>query len=168
MWCNGVYFVHLLSRRAMQLSPLTLTLATFSIPYHQWKGSGFKKGVCEWCSMPWVSCLGRPLVWLPFLEESRLFGTNHSFQFKCQVHSGCLQQQAIMDKVLQAAAVVAAFLLLLGILHCPGKEHCQFLSYAFNAIGVFTLSTFFFVGALFLLVCHPYSRGPGRLGAFQL
>ena len=35
----------LLSKRAMHLSQLTLTLATFSIPYHQLKGLGFKKGV---------------------------------------------------------------------------------------------------------------------------
>ena len=73
-----------------------------------------------------------------------------------------------MDKVFGAAAVVEAFLLLLSILHCPGKLHYEFLSYAFNAIGVFTRSTFFFVSAVFFQVCHLYSRGPGRLGAFQL
>ena len=55
-------------RRAMQCSPLTLTLAMFSILYPQLKGSGFKKGVCIWCFMPWVSHPGAPLAWLPFLE----------------------------------------------------------------------------------------------------
>ena len=57
-----------LSRRAMQLSPLTFTLATFSIPYHQLKGSGFKKGVCAWHFTPWTSCPKAPSVWLSFLE----------------------------------------------------------------------------------------------------
>ena len=41
-----VFISALLSRRAIQLSPLTLTLVTFLIPYHWWKGMGFKKGVC--------------------------------------------------------------------------------------------------------------------------
>ena len=61
-----------LSRRAMQLSPLTLTLATFSIPYHQLKGSGCKKGVCAWDLMPWTSHPGAPLAWSAFLEGPRL------------------------------------------------------------------------------------------------
>ena len=59
-----------LSKGAMQLSPLTLTLATFSIPYHWLKGSGFKKGVCVWHFM--LGCPGTPLPWLPFLEGLRL------------------------------------------------------------------------------------------------
>ena len=61
-----------LSRRAMQLSLLILMLTTFSIPYHQWKGSGFKKGVCLWHPMPWVSHPGTPLAWPPWLEGSGL------------------------------------------------------------------------------------------------
>ena len=57
-----------LSRRTMQLSLLTLTLATFLIPYHQLKGSGFMKGVCGHHFMPWASHPGAPLAWLSFLE----------------------------------------------------------------------------------------------------
>ena len=61
-----------LSRKAMHLSLLTLTLAIFLIPYHQLKGSGFKNGVCVWCFTPWASHLGAPLAWSPFLEGPRL------------------------------------------------------------------------------------------------
>ena len=56
------------SRRAMQLSPLTLTLATFLIPYHWLQGSGFKKGVCAQYLMPWTSHPGAPLARPSFLE----------------------------------------------------------------------------------------------------
>ena len=61
-----------LSRRAIQISPLTLTLATFLIPYQWWKGLGFKKGVWLWCPMSWASHLGMPLVWPLLLEGSWL------------------------------------------------------------------------------------------------
>ena len=84
------------------------------------------------------------------------------------VCSRCLHQQAITDKVFWAATVVAACLLLLSIFHCPSKMHYEFLCYTFNAIGVFTLSAFFFVGALFFQAHHRYSRGPSSLGAPQL
>ena len=57
-----------LSKRAIQLSLLTLTLAMFLIPYHQVKGSGFKKGVWVWCFIPRMSQDEAPLMWLPFLE----------------------------------------------------------------------------------------------------
>ena len=59
-----------LSRRAMQLSQLTLTLAMFFTLYHDWKGLGFKKGVSVWYPMPWVSCPGVSLVESPFLPGS--------------------------------------------------------------------------------------------------
>ena len=52
-----------LSRRAIQLSPLIITLATFSTPCHCWKGSGFEKGVCVHFSTPWALPLGAWLVW---------------------------------------------------------------------------------------------------------
>ena len=108
-------------------------------------------------------------VWLPFLEGSGLPSSLPSPPLvKMWFCSRCLHQWAIMDKMLWAAAVVAVFLLLLSILHCHGKAHHEFLSYAFNAIGVFTLSTFFFIGTLFFQMCHPYSRGPSRLSALQL
>ena len=69
-----------LSRRAIQLSPLILTLATFSTPCHHWKGSGLKKGVCVHCSTPWVLPLGvLPAqsafiwgVWAPFFSAMSL------------------------------------------------------------------------------------------------
>ena len=60
------------------------------------------------------------------------------------------------------------FLLRLSILHCSGKAYNEFLSYTFDAIGIFTLSIFFFVSALFFQMHYLYSKGLGRLGAFQL
>ena len=50
-----------------------------------------------------------------------------------------------MDKMFWAAAVVAAFLLLLSILDCPSKVYYELFSHTFNAIGVFTLSASFFL-----------------------
>ena len=58
--------------------------------------------------------------------------------------SGCLHQWEIMDKMLWAAAMVAVFLLLLSLLHCPGKAHYEFLSHALNSFGVFSLGVLFF------------------------
>ena len=58
MYVNGLFSV--------------FTRTTFSIPYHQWKGLGFKKGICVWCTMPWASLPGAPLAWPPWLEGSRL------------------------------------------------------------------------------------------------
>ena len=67
---------------------------------------------------------------------------------------GCCHQWGIADKVLWATAMVAPFLLLLSILHCPGEGHYEFFRYAFNVIRVFTLSAFF-LSAPFLQMCYP-------------
>ena len=50
-------------RKAIQLSPLILTLATFLTPNHHWKGLGFKKGVCICHPMPWPHPPRVLLVW---------------------------------------------------------------------------------------------------------
>ena len=55
-----VLFCAPLSRRVMQLSPLSLTLAMFSIPYQCWNGSGLEKGVCGGRLMPWRPPPGGP------------------------------------------------------------------------------------------------------------
>ena len=157
-----------LSRRAIQLSPLTLTLAMFSILYHWLKGMGFKKGVCVWHFMPWVSCPGAPSVWSPFpeglglpsLAPSPLFGLN-------EVCSRCHYQQTISDKMIWAATVVTV-LLLLSILHCSGKAYNEFLSYALNTIWVFTVNAFPLVSTFFLQVCNPCRRGHSWLTTLKL
>ena len=61
-----------LSRTPMQLSPLTLTLATFSVMYHQLKGLEFKKGDCIQHFTPWMSHPGAPVAWLSFREWLKL------------------------------------------------------------------------------------------------
>ena len=75
-----------LSKKVMHPFSLTLTLAMFLILYHWLKGSGFKKGVCIWHLMPWVSHPGAPLVGLPFLEGLELPALVLSplFWFKCK------------------------------------------------------------------------------------
>ena len=83
------------------------------------------------------------------------------------IHPRCLCQQAFVDKMLWTAAAIAAVLLLLSILHCPGEAHYEFLRYTLNAIRVFTLNIFFFLGALFLQMHQPYSGNLSRLSALQ-
>ena len=85
-----------------------------------------------------------------------------------QVCSRCCPQQAISDKVIQAATVVTAFLLLLSIFHCSGKVSNELFGHAFNAIWVFTVDAFLLVGTFFLQVCHPCRRGCAWLTAFKL
>ena len=61
-----------LSKRAIQLSPFIFTLAMFSIPYHHWKGSGFKKGVCKVVFTPQEPLSGGSSCHLLLSEGSRL------------------------------------------------------------------------------------------------
>ena len=61
-----------LSRRAMQFSPFIFTFAMFSMPYHHWNGSRFKKGVCENNSMPPEPPVGVSLWCWMVLEGSGL------------------------------------------------------------------------------------------------
>ena len=72
-----------------------------------------------------------------------------------------------MDKMFHTAAVVAAFFILLSFLHCPGQAHYELLSHVLDSIRAITLSTLFFVSAIFFQVHHPYCRGLKSLGAFQ-
>ena len=64
-----------------------------------------------------------------------------------------------MDKMFQAAAVVAVFLILLSFLHSPGKVHYKLIYHALNSVGVITLSTLLFASAILFQVCHSYYRG---------
>ena len=113
-----VFTCALLSRRAMQLSPFIFTLATFSILYHHWKGSGFKKGVCK--------------VVLCFLSLllGTLYGTCCGQRDPGSLHHCCpllpillflipsgSHKWTITDEVFGAATMVAVFLVCLGILH---------------------------------------------------
>ena len=75
---------------AIQLSLLTLTLATFLILYHLWKGSELRKGVCAWHPMPWASLPGVPLAWSPFLEGSGLSSSVPSPPFSLNVDQFCM------------------------------------------------------------------------------
>ena len=85
-----------------------------------------------------------------------------------QVCSRYHHQQAITAKVIWAATVVTVLLLLLSILHCSCKVYNELFGYAFDAIWVFVVDAFLFVGTLFLQVCHSCRRGHGWLTAFEL
>ena len=52
--------------------PFILTLAMFSAPYHCWKGSRFKKGVCGAGFMPWEPLSGGSSWHWLLSEGSRL------------------------------------------------------------------------------------------------
>ena len=112
-----------LLRRAIQLSPLTLTLAMFSTPYHHWKGLRFYKGVCVWHPTPWASHPGVLLVEPPFLEGSRLPSLVPSPL--CSLNSVLFWpiSPTIPDEMIQAAAVITVFLVLLCILHSSSEVY---------------------------------------------
>ena len=79
--CNEWSFTYLsmmvfiwapLPKRTINLYLFTLTLVMFLAPYQHWKGSGFKKGVCEVAFTPQEPLSGGSLWWLLLLEGSRL------------------------------------------------------------------------------------------------
>ena len=63
--------------------------------------------------------------------------------------------------------MVAAFLILLSLLHCLGQAHYKLICQALDSIRVIAIGTLFFVTAILLQVCHLYCRGLNRLGAFS-
>ena len=61
-----------------------------------------------------------------------------------------------LDKMFWFAVMVAAFLILLSFLHCPGQVHYELLHYALDPIRVVTLGTLFFISTILFQVCYPY------------
>ena len=140
-----------LSRRAMQLSPLSLTLATFSILYHQLKGWDSRR------ESPFgILCLEHPFLghlWCGHLSLRGLV----SLPWYCplllvwrHIYLSSWQPWAIMDEVVWAVTVITMLLCLLCLLHCSSKMHYEFLSYPFDAIWVVTISDFLLIGAFLL------------------
>ena len=60
---NGTY-LHAIIKEGHTALSIDLHLGYIFTPCHPWKGSGFKKGVCVHCSMPWVLPPGALLAWL--------------------------------------------------------------------------------------------------------
>ena len=158
-----------LSRRAMQLSLLTLNLAMFLIPYHQWKGWGFKKGICTWHCTSWAFQPGVPSAWSPFLEGPRLPSLAPSPPFGLNVDqfwmpspasnhgwnaSGCCNGSSVSPPAEPPSLPWQAALWI--------PQSCLQFNWGLHSWPLFL------VGTVFFQMCHPYSRGPGRLGAFQL
>ena len=142
-----------LSRRTIQLSPLILTLATFLTPCHRWKGSGFKKGVCVHCSMPWVLPLGVSLVWSLLSEGSRLSSSvllsprlnGNSFSMLLPMGShGWSDPSCYSDSSIS---------LPLGIFHGSCQTYYELL-HDFNTIRVLNMHPFILLGTLLLQMCQ--------------
>ena len=148
-------FIHApLSRRAIQLFPLTLTLAMFLTPYHHWKGFGFKKTVCVQCPMPWASHPGAPSAESIFLEGSGLPSLVQSPLCSLNlVLSGRFHQQTIPGEMIWAAAMITVFLILLCIFHSSGEANHEFLCHGIKAIRILTISAFLIIRGLHLQVC---------------
>ena len=86
-----------------------------------------------------ILCLGYPILghlWhgCPPLRGlgSLLQALSHPFSFIVGLF--WMPSPTIMDEMLWAAAMVASFLILLNLLHFPGKLHYEFLSHALNSI----------------------------------
>ena len=113
-----------LSKRAIQLSPLTLTLATFSTPYHCWKRVRIKEG--SLCVMSYTlgilswGAFGR--VAFPRGVQAPFFSAIPSLQFKFGSFLANFTSGQSLDEMIQAAARIAAFLTLLCIFHSSGEH----------------------------------------------
>ena len=131
----------------------------FSILYHCWKGSGFKKGVCKVIFMPWEPLSGGSSQCLSLSEGSRLPLPSPSPPCHLTVFiSGNLYKWVIMDEMFRAATMVAAFLVCLGILHCPCQLDHGLLGHPLNSTGTITLWVFAIASILFLQMCQVHSR----------
>ena len=64
-----------------------------------------------------------------------------------------------MDKVVQAATVIAAFFLLLGIFHSPCQVHHELLHDTFDTFRVLTIYSFTLIGTLPFHMCQVYGLG---------
>ena len=62
-----------------------------------------------------------------------------------------------MDKVVQAATVIAAFFFLLGVFHGPHQVHHELLCDTFDTIRVLTIYSFILTGTLLFHMCQAYS-----------
>ena len=71
--------------------------------------------------------------------------------------SQCFYQWAVMDEVVQAATVIAAFVFPLGIFHGSCQMHYELLHDSFDTIRVLTIYPFILLGTLLLQMCQAYS-----------
>ena len=151
MYLNMMVFTWApLSKRAMQLSPFIFTLATFSILYHCWKGSGFKKGVCEVVFTPWEPP-SEGSSWCSWLSEGSglpLLLPSPPSHLTASCLSG-LHKLAITGEMFRAATVVTAFLICLGVFHCPCQSDHELLCHPLNSTRIITLWILTVVSILF-------------------
>ena len=159
-----------LSRRVIQLSPLILTLPTFSISCHCWKGSVFKKRVCAHCSLPWALPLGALLVWsllsegpgLPFSVPSPPCGLNRNF-FSMLLPMGSHRWNG------PSCYIDSSISLLFGFLSWLSPDDHELLHDSFDTVRVLTIHHFILLGTLLLQMHQAYSRHFNcRLGPLKL
>ena len=149
-----------LSRRALQLSLLIFTLATFSTLYQPLNGPGFKKGVCLGHVMPWEPPPGSSWALLLSPEGSGLpsLTTVPSLQFNCIFSLEVLTSGQLQINCSGQAAMIAALLLHLGILHCPLKVHHELFGNPVNTVRVLNFLFLLPLGA-FLFQVHQAHSG---------
>ena len=154
----------------MQLSPLIFTLATFLTPCHHWKGSGFKKGVCAHCCTPWVCPLWCHWHGHFHWRSPGSFLWCHPLPaVSMGICSQCFYQLAVMDEVVQAATMIAAFLFFLGVFHGSHQVHYELLHDPINTVGSLLSTSLSFLALLLFQMCQVCSRCFNCwLGPFEL
>ena len=131
----------------------------FLTPYHCWKGSRFKKGVCRLFFILQEPLSGSSLWHLSLLEGSRLPLSNTSPPSHLTASfSGSLYKWAIADEMFWASTVVAVFLICLGVFHSPCQMNHELLGYPLNSARIVTLWILIIASILFFLMCQTYSR----------
>ena len=130
-----------LSKRAIQLSPFILTLAMFLTLYHCQKGVWIQEGSL-WSSFytSGASVLGLFTV-LAIVRgvQAPFIDAIPSFPFNCFLSLEVFNKWAIADEMFQAATVVAAFLICLGIFDSPCQMDHELLGHTLDSARIITL-----------------------------
>ena len=155
-----VFISATLSKTAIQLSLFIFTLATFLIPYHHWKGSRFKKGVCRVVFMPQEPPSGGSLQHLLLSEGSRLsfIIAIPSFLFNCFLSLEVFTSRQLAEEMFRATTMVTAFLICLGIFHCPCQMDHELLCHPLDSTGIITLWVLAIASILFFKMCQVHIR----------
>ena len=148
----------------MQLSPFIFTLATFSVPYHHWNGSRFRKGVCDDDPMPPEPPFGCSLWHSLLLEGSGLpsLSLPPSFPFNCFLSLAVFMSGQLQIKVFRAAAMIAVPFIHLDILHCSSQLDDEFFHHSLDSIGVIAFWVLTIMCIFFFQLCQAHGRFLGE------
>ena len=119
-----------LSKRAIQFSPLILTLATF------WPHANIERSLLGWLYTLETSVLRFfGVVAIVRVVQAAFINAISSLSFNSGFSLKVLHKQTILDKMFWATTVIAVLLLCLGILYSPCQAHHKFFSQTMNSIG---------------------------------